>query len=88
MRVLLDECIPRQFKSCSHGEHDCATVPEAGLAGKTNGELLGSIAGVFDVLVTLDKGVRFQQKPKWRNDRHHSHPQPVQPLRRPVDALL
>jgi hypothetical protein len=39
MRILLDECIPRKFK---HGfaEHECLTVPEAGLAGKRNGELL------------------------------------------------
>lgn len=38
-RLLLDECIPRKFKSHLSG-HDCVTVPEAGWAGKKNGELL------------------------------------------------
>jgi hypothetical protein len=39
MRVLIDECIPRKFKS-SLEPHDIQTVPEAGFAGKKNGELL------------------------------------------------
>lgn len=60
MRVLIDECIPRKFKSCLR-PRDCQTVPEAGLAGKKNGELIGLAEGRFDVLVTLDKGLQFQQ---------------------------
>jgi hypothetical protein len=43
MKVLIDECVPRKFKS-SLRPHDCQTVPEAGLAGKKNGELL-ALAG-------------------------------------------
>ena len=60
MRVLIDECIPRKFES-SLTPHDCQTAPEAGLAGKKNGELIGLAEGRFDVLVTLDKGLEFQQ---------------------------
>ncbi len=60
MRVLIDECIPRKFKS-SLEPHDCQTVPEAGFAGKKNGELLGLAEGKYDVFVTLDKGLEFQQ---------------------------
>jgi hypothetical protein len=60
MRVLIDECIPRKFKS-RLGPHDCQTVPEAGFAGKQNGELLDLAEGRFDVFVTLDKGLEFQQ---------------------------
>jgi hypothetical protein len=42
MKLLLDECVPRRFKSSlSTEEHQCVTAPEAGFAGKTNGELLG-----------------------------------------------
>jgi hypothetical protein len=41
--------------------HTCQTVPEAGLAGKTNGELLRLAEGRFDVFLTLDKGLPFQQ---------------------------
>src|SRR5712675_81230 len=36
--VLLDECVPRNLKSHLPGV-ECQTVPEAGLAGKKNGEL-------------------------------------------------
>ena len=60
MRLLLDECIPRKFKF-SLKPHDCQTVPEAGLSGKQNGELLTLAEGKFEVFVTLDKGVQFQQ---------------------------
>jgi hypothetical protein len=52
--------MPRKFKLCLT-PHDCQTVPEAGLAGKKNGELIGLAEGRFDVLVTLDKGLEFQQ---------------------------
>jgi predicted nuclease of predicted toxin-antitoxin system len=62
MKVLLDECIPRKFKRSLAGPgRDCQTVPEAGLAGKMNGELLDLAEGKFDVFVTLDKGLEFQQ---------------------------
>ena len=60
MRVLLDECIPRDLKKHLPG-HECLTAPEAGLAGKKNGELLRLAAGRFDVLVTVDKNLRHQQ---------------------------
>jgi hypothetical protein len=60
MRVLIDECIPRKFKTHLVG-HECRTVPEAGFAGKQNGELLELARSQFDVLVTLDKGIQYQQ---------------------------
>ena len=61
MKILIDECIPRKFKG-GLPNHECQTVPEAGLAGKKNGELfsLAERAG-FRVLVTLDKGMEFEQ---------------------------
>jgi Domain of unknown function (DUF5615) len=67
MRVLLDECIPKKFKNSLIG-HDCSTVPEVGLAGKKNGELL-SLAeqSGFDVFLTLDKGLQYQQNLAKRN---------------------
>lgn len=39
MRVLLDECLPRRLKAHLAG-HQAITVPEAGWAGKKNGDLL------------------------------------------------
>jgi hypothetical protein len=61
MRVLLDECVPRKLKSSLIG-HECRTVPEEGFAGERNGELLmlARQAG-FDVLLSLDRGIEFQQ---------------------------
>jgi hypothetical protein len=61
MKVLLDECVPRKFKSELLG-HNCKTVPELGLSGKRNGELL-SLAGAagFEVFLTLDRGLEYQQ---------------------------
>jgi hypothetical protein len=61
MRLLLDECVPRKFRNMLPG-HDCRTVPEEGLAGKKNGELL-SLAekSGFEVFLTLDCGLEYEQ---------------------------
>ncbi|MFZ0759291.1 MAG: hypothetical protein WAM69_05010, partial [Candidatus Sulfotelmatobacter sp.] len=60
-RMLPDECVPRKLRSRLTG-HECRTVPEEGLAGKRNGELLSLAekAG-FDVFLSLDRGIEFQQ---------------------------
>jgi hypothetical protein len=61
MKVLLDECILRKLKDGLPG-HDCRTVPEAGLAGKKNGELLRLEEKLgFPVFLTIDRGVQYQQ---------------------------
>jgi hypothetical protein len=61
MKVLLDECVPRKFKNALPG-HDCRTVPEAGFAGKKNGELLALAESAgFQVFLTLDRGIEYQQ---------------------------
>jgi hypothetical protein len=61
MKVLLDECIPRKFKNALP-DHECQTVPEAGFAGQKNGVLLSlaETAG-FDLFLTMDKGLQYQQ---------------------------
>jgi len=45
--------------SLSSDAHPCLTVPEAGFAGKTNGELLALAEAGFDVFLTLDKGLAY-----------------------------
>lgn len=62
-RVLLDECLPRHLKRSLVG-HEVRTVPEAGWASKENGELLSLAAGKFDVFVTVDRNLTFQQNQK------------------------
>jgi predicted nuclease of predicted toxin-antitoxin system len=62
MKVLIDECTPRALKLylAQHG-HKCATVQEAGWSGKVNGDLLALAETTFDVLVTIDTNLQYQQ---------------------------
>jgi len=60
MRVLLDECVPRSLRTELAG-HDVATVAEAGWAGVKNGALLQLVAARFDVLLTVDRNLEYQQ---------------------------
>jgi predicted nuclease of predicted toxin-antitoxin system len=63
MKVLIDENLPRKLADHLPG-HECRTVAECGWAGKTNGELLSLAEFEFDVLLTLDKNVPYQQNLK------------------------
>lgn len=60
MRVLLDECLPKRLKS-ELKEHAVTTVPEAGWSGKKNGDLLRLAEGRFDVFLTGDQNLTYQQ---------------------------
>jgi len=60
VRVLLDECLPRRLKRELVG-HDVKTAPEMGWAAKTNGELLRLAAAEFDVFLTSDRNLSYQQ---------------------------
>jgi hypothetical protein len=60
VRVLLDESIPIDFALDLH-ELDVQTVIGLGWAGLKNGALLRQAAGQFQVLVTMDKNLQFQQ---------------------------
>lgn len=67
IRVLLDESIPEKLR----GEFSLAfaveTVRYRGWAGLKNGNLLRAAERAFDVLVTVDKGLRHQQNIEVRN---------------------
>ncbi len=63
MRVLIDECDPKALKTVLAAQgHECLTAQEAGWSGKENGELLVLAEPQFDVLVTLDTNIQYQQK--------------------------
>lgn len=65
MKVLLDECVDRRFAEYITG-HEVKTVPQMGWAGIKNGELLTLAARQFDVLLTVDRNLFFQQRlPKY-----------------------
>jgi hypothetical protein len=60
VRVLLDESIPVDFAQDLKGLQ-AVTVIGLGWAGLKNGALLRQASGQFDVLVTMDKNLQFQQ---------------------------
>jgi predicted nuclease of predicted toxin-antitoxin system len=60
VRILLDECLPRRLKRDLIG-HEAKSVPEMGWAGKTNGALLTVAQTDFDVFLTVDRNLSFQQ---------------------------
>ena len=60
MTIILDENLPKPLKGI-FPNHTVTTVQEQGLAGTVNGALLARLEGVFDVFITADKNLRYQQ---------------------------
>ena len=66
MKVLLDECVDRRLAR-ELTTFSVRTVVDLGWAGITNGELLGRAALEFDVFLTVDRNLPFQQHlPKYK----------------------
>jgi len=63
MKVLLDECVTRYLKRDFIG-HEVLTVEEAGFKGLKNGQLLQAASNQWDVLVTVDQNLEYQQSLK------------------------
>ena len=62
MRVLIDECLPKQLKGWLAGKHEAVTVQEMGWANVKNGKLLSLANGAgFELFVTADKNMYYQQ---------------------------
>ena len=60
MRLLLDECVPARLKKALP-RHEVSTVVLQGWSGVKNGKLLALAAASFDVFVTVDKNLAYQQ---------------------------
>ena len=60
MKILLDESVPRLLK-LRLPHLNISTVQEIGWAGVQNGELLRRAEELFDVFVTADQNLQFQQ---------------------------
>jgi hypothetical protein len=61
MRILLDQCVPERLRDHFPG-HDCQTARYRGLASLRNGALLAAAEEAhFDVLLTVDQGIPYQQ---------------------------
>ena len=60
MRVLIDECVDPRVKLL-FADHSAATVHEMGWGAFEDGPLLRTAQEEFDVLVTIDGSLEFQQ---------------------------
>lgn len=60
MRVLLDHCVARRFGRLLAG-HEVRTTYEMGWAALSNGRLLAQAREQFDVFLTVDQNLQFQQ---------------------------
>ena len=61
MRILLDECVDQRLRLLFSG-HDCETAAYAKLAGLKNGAFLAAAeAADFQVIVTTDQEIPYQQ---------------------------
>ena len=60
MRILLDEDLPRRLGAVLVG-HESVTVQRAGWSGIKNGKLLALAGTKFDVFLTMDGRLEFQQ---------------------------
>ncbi len=60
MRILIDECVDPRVKTLLL-DHLVATVHEQGWGALGDGALLAAAQHLFDVLVTIDRKLEFQQ---------------------------
>jgi hypothetical protein len=60
LRILLDECIDRRLARYLPN-HDVKNVPQMQWSGLKNGLLLAEAEQQFDVFVTVDRNLSFQQ---------------------------
>jgi hypothetical protein len=60
MKIIIDECVPYIVKK-GLTQRQIKTVREMGWSGIQNGELLRLVNGEFDIFITSDKNLRYQQ---------------------------
>jgi hypothetical protein len=60
VRVILDECIDWRLSRDISG-HEVKTARQMGWTAVKNGDLLQLASGNFDVFVTVDRNLSFQQ---------------------------
>jgi len=60
VKILLDECIDRRLAR-ELPDLDVRTVPQMGWAGIKNGELMKLAEAEFDVFITVDRNLSYQQ---------------------------
>jgi len=62
MKIVIDECLPKRVEGFFPG-HEVRTVPQLGLSGYKDGELLETLAKLgIDCFVTIDGNMEYQQR--------------------------
>ena len=84
MRILLDECLPRELADEFMG-HDVRTVQQQGWSGLENGELLSHAAGAFNAFLTVDK--RIERTIRARSNRIQSLRPLVPEIRKVLEEI-
>ena len=60
MKVLLDECVPWPMHKLLAG-HECVSTQWRGWGGVKNGDLIRLAEVEFDLFITSDQNLRYQQ---------------------------
>jgi len=60
MKILLDECVPWPMHKFLTG-HECSTAQQRSWGEIKNGDLLRLAEGEFDLFITSDQNIRYQQ---------------------------
>lgn len=60
MKILLDECVPWPMHRLL-ANHTRTSVQAQGWSGFRNGDLLKRAEGEFDLFITSDQNIRYQQ---------------------------
>jgi hypothetical protein len=60
MKILLDECVPWPLHKFLTG-HQCSTAQQRGWGGIKNGDLPRLAESGFDLFITSDQNIRYQQ---------------------------
>jgi hypothetical protein len=60
MNILIDECVPHPIIKFFH-EHTVHTTQEMGWDGILNGDLIARAEESFDLFITSDRNIRYQQ---------------------------
>jgi hypothetical protein len=90
VKILLDECLPLDFRHC-FPSHEVHTAQWAGLKGKKNGDLLDAAeVAAYDVLLTVDQGIPHQQSAQRKLSiiLLHSRTNQIEDLLPLVDGIL
>jgi hypothetical protein len=61
MKILFDQGVPKKLR-LALGNHEVRTAYEAGLSDLENGALLCAAQGTFNVLITTDSNIKYQQR--------------------------